>query len=148
MLSVVFYIYHYKIALYITCSQVGVKYRLSMKNNTNADNELSTAEKKIEYFENHCQVQAALKVITGKWKTSIIKTIASQCPKRFGILKKELDNIAQGTLTTVLRELENDGLLHREVYAEVPPRVEYMLTDKGKRLLPILEDLEQWHLSE
>lgn len=119
-----------------------------MKNNTNAENELSTAEKKIEYFEKNCQVQSALKVITGKWKTSIIKTIASQCPKRFGILKKELDNIAQGTLTTVLRELEHDGLLHREVYAEVPPRVEYMLTDKGKRLLPILEDLEQWYQSK
>ncbi|MDR0228352.1 MAG: helix-turn-helix transcriptional regulator [Flavobacteriaceae bacterium] len=119
-----------------------------MKNNTNIDNELNTIEKKINDFENNCAVQFALKTISGKWKTSIIQTIASNCPKRFGILKKDLDNIAQGTLTTVLRELENDGILMREVFAEIPPRVEYSLTDKGIRLLPILEELKKWHIMD
>ncbi|MDM1397394.1 winged helix-turn-helix transcriptional regulator [Myroides odoratimimus] len=119
-----------------------------MKNNTNTENEPNTLENNLNYFENNCVVQQALKTISGKWKTSILKTIAAQCPKRFGILKKELDNVAQGTLTTVLRELEQDGLLHREVYAEVPPRVEYMLTEKGKRVLPILDQLEKWHTTE
>ncbi|WP_413512352.1 winged helix-turn-helix transcriptional regulator [Myroides odoratus] len=119
-----------------------------MKNNTNTENEPTTVEKKLEYFENNDFTQQALKTITGKWKISIIKTIAVNCPKRFGILKKNLDTIAQGTLTTVLRDLENDGLLLREVYAEIPPRVEYKLTEKGIRLLPILEELETWYTTK
>lgn len=119
-----------------------------MKNNTNTENESTTVKKKLEYFENNDFTQQALKTITGKWKISIIKTIAVNCPKRFGILKKDLDTIAQGTLTTVLRELENDGLLVREVFAEVPPRVEYKLTEKGKQLLPILDTLENWYTGQ
>lgn len=119
-----------------------------MKNNTNSENECTTVEKKLTEFENTCVVQHALKAISGKWKVSIIQIIALNCPKRFGILKRDLDHIAQGTLTTVLRELESDGLLEREVFAEVPPRVEYQLTPKGKRILPILVELEQWYTSE
>ncbi|MDM1045223.1 helix-turn-helix transcriptional regulator [Myroides sp. 1354] len=119
-----------------------------MKNSTNGGNECTTVENKLIYFEDTCVAQHALKTITGKWKISIIKIIASNCPKRFGMLKKDLDHIAQGTLTTVLRELEHDGLVEREVFAEVPPRVEYKLTDKGIKLLPILVDLEEWYKNE
>jgi len=119
-----------------------------MKNSTNVDNECTTVEKKLIDFEQTCIAQHALKTITGKWKISIIKIIGAQCPKRFGILKRDLDHIAQGTLTTVLRELEQDGILAREVFAEVPPRVEYKLTTKGIKLLPILDELEQWYQSE
>ncbi|MCS4239556.1 DNA-binding HxlR family transcriptional regulator [Myroides gitamensis] len=119
-----------------------------MKNNTNSDNEYTTVEKKLTDFENTCVAQQALKTITGKWKISIIKIVAAQCPKRFGILKRDLDHIAQGTLTTVLRELEQDGILAREAFAEIPPRVEYKLTAKGIKLLPILVELEQWYQSE
>lgn len=116
-----------------------------MENNTNTENELITCENKLDYFEHHCITIKALKIITGKWKVSILKTIAGECPKRFGILKKDLDNIAQGTLTTVLRELEQDGLVQRKVFAEVPPRVEYALTEKGMKLLPILNELAKWY---
>jgi DNA-binding HxlR family transcriptional regulator len=144
----IFYNYLYKSEESLASNQVGKKSRLSMKNNTNSDNEYTTVEKKLTDFENTCVAQQALKTITGKWKISIIKIVAAQCPKRFGILKRDLDHIAQGTLTTVLRELEQDGILAREAFAEIPPRVEYKLTAKGIKLLPILIELEQWYQTE
>ncbi|ULT29107.1 helix-turn-helix transcriptional regulator [Sphingobacterium sp. E70] len=73
--------------------------------------------------------------------------MARECPKRFGELRREMDDMAQTTLTVQLRELERDGILCRQIYAESPPRVEYKLSDLGKTLLPIIERLDEWWLS-
>lgn len=90
-----------------------------------------------------CSVEAAIEVIEGKWKGVILFHLMGGL-KRFGELKRLLPAISQKVLTKQLRELEDDGVIKREVYAEVPPRVEYSLTTFGKTLVPILESLEQW----
>ncbi|GAA3780642.1 helix-turn-helix domain-containing protein [Flavobacterium ginsengiterrae] len=84
------------------------------------------------------------KIIGGKWKIPLIKAIGSVCPRRFGELRKEMENLAQATLTTQLRELERDGIIVREVFAETPPRVEYQLTELGLSLHPVVDTLENW----
>lgn len=86
----------------------------------------------------------ALHAIGGKWKLLLLDSIRRECPKRFGELRKEMKNITQSTLTAQLRELERDGILTRAVFPEVPPRVEYKLTDLGKQLIPIMDALCQW----
>lgn len=84
------------------------------------------------------------KIIGGKYKIPLIKAIGSVCPRRFGELRREMENLAQGTLTTQLKELERDGILFRKVYPEVPPRVEYELTELGQTLHPVVDTLEDW----
>ena len=79
-----------------------------------------------------------------EWKVLLIKAIAKQCPKRFGELRREMEDLAQTTLTVQLRELERDGILCRQIYAESPPRVEYKLSELGKTLLPVIERLDEW----
>lgn len=86
----------------------------------------------------------ALQAIGGKWKLLLLDTIRKECPKRFGELRKEMKHITQSTLTAQLRELERDGILTREVFPEVPPRVEYKLTELGKQLIPIMDALCLW----
>ena len=89
-----------------------------------------------------CSIEAALEAIGGKWKGIILYHLNSK--KRFNELQKLMPSITQRMLTKQLRELEGDGIVHRKVYAEVPPKVEYSLTDFGKTLQPILKELEQW----
>ncbi|MFD2554819.1 winged helix-turn-helix transcriptional regulator [Sphingobacterium tabacisoli] len=101
-------------------------------------------EKKINKYESCCDVNGIFKIIGGKWKALIIKAISEDCPKRFGELRRDLDTIAQTTLTVQLRELERDGIISRKIYAETPPRVEYKLSELGQTLLPILELLDDW----
>ncbi|WP_281243067.1 winged helix-turn-helix transcriptional regulator [Gracilibacillus ureilyticus] len=86
----------------------------------------------------------ALSVIEGKWKLIILCHLERKGTKRYGELKKLIPNITQKMLTNQLRELEYDGMVHREVYPEVPPKVEYSLTEQGQQLLPILHKLEDW----
>ena len=83
-------------------------------------------------------------VLSGKWKILILWYVAFYRVQRFGALLRRLDGITQSTLTRQLRELEADGFLHREVYPEVPPRVEYTLTDLGRSLKPILDAMQSW----
>ena len=78
-------------------------------------------------------------VLSGKWKILILWYVAFYRVQRFGALLRRLDGITQSTLTRQLRELEADGFLHREVYPEVPPRVEYTLTAMGESFLPVLK---------
>ncbi|MDC3418211.1 winged helix-turn-helix transcriptional regulator [Aquibacillus salsiterrae] len=85
-----------------------------------------------------------LSVIEGKWKLIILCHLGLKGMKRFGELKKLIPTVTQKMLTNKLRELENDGLVHREVYPVVPPKVEYSLTEQGEHLLPILHMLEVW----
>ena len=90
-----------------------------------------------------CPVETALTLIGDKWKVLILRDLMPGT-KRFGELKKSVGNVSQKVLTAQLRAMEENGLVHREVYAEVPPRVEYSLTELGKSLKPILDSMWTW----
>ena len=92
-----------------------------------------------------CPVEVTLMLISDRWKGLILRDLLSGT-KRFGELKKSIGSISQKVLTSNLRSMEEDGLLTRKVYAEVPPRVEYTLTELGKSLRPILCAMQQWGL--
>ncbi|MFA6224721.1 MAG: helix-turn-helix domain-containing protein [Methanoregula sp.] len=91
----------------------------------------------------HCPVEAALEVIGGKWKPLILWALGNNV-MRFGELQKGLPGVNAKMLTKQLRELEEDGVITRTIYPEVPPRVEYAITDFGKTLIPILQALCNW----
>lgn len=90
-----------------------------------------------------CGVEITLNLIGGKWKGLILWHLC-QKTLRFSQLKRRIPGVTQKMLTQQLRELEQDGLIHREVYPEVPPRVEYSLVDKGRSLEPLLKLMCQW----
>lgn len=90
-----------------------------------------------------CPVEATLALISNRWKTLIIRDLLDGT-KRFSELMRSVGGISQKVLTSNLREMEADGLVHREVYAEVPPRVEYSLTPLGESLCPVLDALAAW----
>ncbi len=90
-----------------------------------------------------CPVETTLMLISDRWKVLIIRDLLGGT-KRFGELKKSVGSISQKVLTANLRSMEEDGLLTRKVYAEVPPRVEYTLTDTGYSLKPILDSMVEW----
>ena len=91
----------------------------------------------------NCPVESTLQVIGGKWKGVILYHLLDG-KKRFSELKRFMPTITQRMLTKQLRELESDGLVHRKVYAEVPPKVEYSLTELGKTMEPILVEIYNW----
>ncbi|BAZ04508.1 winged helix-turn-helix transcriptional regulator [Calothrix sp. NIES-3974] len=90
-----------------------------------------------------CEVETTLKVIGGRWKVLIIRELLSEV-KRFGQLQRALSGITQKMLTQQLRELEEDGIIFRQVYPQIPPKVEYSLTPKGETLKPILHAMHEW----
>ena len=90
-----------------------------------------------------CPVEATLDLIDGKWKAVILYHLVNDTV-RFNELRRRLSRITQRMLTRQLRELEADGLIHREIYAEVPPRVEYSLTTLGRSLEPVVRALWTW----
>ena len=92
-----------------------------------------------------CPVEVTLMLISDRWKVLILRDLLSGT-KRFGELKKSIGSISQKVLTSNLRSMEENGLLTRKVYAEVPPRVEYTLTELGESLRPILFAMQQWGL--
>jgi DNA-binding HxlR family transcriptional regulator len=93
--------------------------------------------------EYRCGVEVTLNLIGGKWKGLILWHLC-QKTLRFSQLRRRIDGVTQKMLTQQLRELERDGLVHREVYAEVPPRVEYSMTEKGQTLKPLLGEMCRW----
>jgi DNA-binding HxlR family transcriptional regulator len=93
--------------------------------------------------DGRCTVERAAKVISGKWTTLILRDLLAGT-KRFGELRHSLTGISPKTLTDRLRELEEHGVVVRTIYPEVPPRVEYTLTDKGRALGAIIQAMAQW----
>lgn len=92
-----------------------------------------------------CESMSRLQsIISGKWKILIIWYISIYKIQRFNELQRRLEDITQSTLTKQLRELENDGIVNRKVYAEVPPKVEYSLTEMGESFVPILLSMKEW----
>jgi DNA-binding HxlR family transcriptional regulator len=106
---------------------------------------LYSMRKKIEQrnSKTDCGVEATLEILGGKWKGVILYHLRDEL-KRFNQLSRLLPNITQRMLTRQLRELERDGLVNREVYAQVPPKVEYSLTRNGRGLIPIIMQLKDW----
>ncbi|MDR0885000.1 MAG: helix-turn-helix transcriptional regulator [Clostridiales Family XIII bacterium] len=90
-----------------------------------------------------CPVETTLTLITDRWKVLIMRDLL-EGTRRFGQLKKSVGQISQKVLTSNLRAMEESGLLTRKVYAEVPPRVEYTLTELGYSLKPILDSMAEW----
>ena len=102
------------------------------------------ADKKICNGPYGCTVEATLSVIGGRWKPVVIFLLLQNDVLRFGELRKTIDGVTQRMLTNQLRELEADKVVKREVYAEVPPKVEYSLTDYGRSLEPIMIAMRDW----
>jgi|KBSMisStaDraftv2_1062788.scaffolds.fasta_scaffold1520821_2 DNA-binding HxlR family transcriptional regulator len=97
------------------------------------------------FCNSHCPFTRAIGTIGNKWKPIIIDVIGTRTT-RFGQLAAIIPIISRKVLTEQLKELEGDGLVERAAYSELPPRVEYKLTEKGLAFLPILEDIKQWNI--
>lgn len=104
----------------------------------------SYKEKEIEGKNYRCFFELTLLVVGGKWKPIILYKIARDKTLRFGELRRQIGGVTERMLSRQLRELENDGLIHREVYKQVPPKVEYSLTLLGRTLIPILLSMREW----
>lgn len=94
-------------------------------------------------YQYGCAVEATADIIGGKWKAVILYYLF-EGPKRFNELRRRLPEVTQRMLTLQLRELEQDGIVHREIYKEVPPKVEYSLTEFGASLGPIIVQMLDW----
>ncbi|MEO1050151.1 MAG: helix-turn-helix domain-containing protein [Bacteroidota bacterium] len=100
-------------------------------------------------YENHnaitaeCPILSTLHFVSGRWKLVILWRIKDEVG-RFGTLQKSMPGISKKMLSQQLRELERDGFIHREIFAEMPPRVEYSLTELGRSFIPVLEHIEKW----
>ncbi|NJL83036.1 MAG: helix-turn-helix transcriptional regulator [Chloroflexaceae bacterium] len=101
------------------------------------------AEERLPAEKAHCPVETTLAVIGGRWKVLILRELLGGV-QRFGQLHRALNGVTQKMLTQQLRELEADGIIHREVYHQVPPKVEYSLTPLGESLRPILAVMHHW----
>jgi DNA-binding HxlR family transcriptional regulator len=96
-----------------------------------------------DFAPGNCPVVYCMNIIGGKWKPSIIHLIRTG-GNRYSILLKNITEISKQTLTNQLRELETDGIIERTIYPEIPPRVEYTITEYGKTLLPIIDSMYKW----
>ncbi len=97
-----------------------------------------------EPVSDNCPMRKTLELLSGKWRTHIIYELCKNKTMRFGELKKAYPRITSTMLTNTLRDLEELGIVHREQFNEIPPHVEYSLTEKGKALLPVFFELAKW----
>ena len=95
------------------------------------------------YYNSLCPVETTLQLISSRWKVLILRDLL-EGTRRFGELRKSIGPVTQKVLTANLRSMEKDGLLTRKVDAEVPPRVEYTLTELGRSLRPVLASMAEW----
>lgn len=105
--------------------------------------EIKAVRKTKDFTPGNCPVVYCMNIIGGKWKPSIIHMIRTD-RNRYSILLKNMTDISKQTLTNQLRELETDGVIERIIYPEIPPRVEYNITEFGKTLLPIIDCMYNW----
>lgn len=91
-----------------------------------------------------CPLEYGLDIFGGKWKSRIICVLSAQSIMRYNEIRKELSNITDAVLASILKELTADELITRTQYNEIPPKVEYSLTEKGKSILPILQSICRW----
>jgi DNA-binding HxlR family transcriptional regulator len=110
------------------------------------DTKASRMTKKTQQQAASCPVETTLEVIGGRWKVLIIHFLLEET-KRFGELTRSLGGISARTLSKQLRELEDDGVVHRKDFGEIPPKVEYSLTTLGKSLENVLQSMEAWGIS-
>ncbi|WP_027174548.1 winged helix-turn-helix transcriptional regulator [Desulfovibrio aminophilus] len=115
-----------------------------MKKDNAEQESKSCAVKRLCGKEYCCSVELTLQVIGGKWKPVILYHLGRRGTLRFGQVRKSMPSITQKMLTQQLRELEADGMVHREVHAQVPPKVEYSLTELGLSVMPVLKELCRW----
>ena len=108
---------------------------------------MASARKNKDFNPYNCPVTHTMNKIGGKWKVLIIYAISLKC-NRFSKLQRALPLITKQMLVSQLRELEEDGILERTVYAEVPPRVEYKLSAQGLSLMPIISVMQEWGLKD
>lgn len=92
----------------------------------------------------HCPLEHTMHLISGKWKLIILWHLSEHEMLRYGEMKRALGAITDKMLSQQLKELEKDGFVHREAYPEIPPRVEYSLTEHGRSLIPVLQTLSRW----
>jgi DNA-binding HxlR family transcriptional regulator len=97
----------------------------------------------LEGKEYHCAMDITMHFIGGKWKTVVLWYLRKE-KKRFSELRRLIPNITEKMLSLQLKDLERDGIVGRKIYPEVPPKVEYFLTDFGKSLIPMLEEIARW----
>ena len=122
------------------------KRRVIMNKNMTYEEYVEKVQKGIFTDEGNCPVISLLLMLQGKWKFQIIYELCIKNPMRFGELKKAIEGITNTMLTNSLRELEADGLVSRIQFNEIPPHVEYSLTEKGTALLPIFYEMTMWGL--
>ncbi|NOU48227.1 MAG: helix-turn-helix transcriptional regulator [Bacteroidales bacterium] len=91
-----------------------------------------------------CPIEFAVDLMGGKWKLPILHALIKKSPKRFKVLEREIAGITPTMLTTQLRKLEADQLVHREIFATVPPTVEYSLTEHGETMKAMIAEIEKW----
>ncbi|WP_300729594.1 helix-turn-helix domain-containing protein [uncultured Bacteroides sp.] len=108
------------------------------------NNEIDIEKLKEDIFIQRCPIRNILSRISDKWSLLVIFILEHKPVMRFGELQRTIPDISQKMLTVTLRTLEQDGLIARKVYAQIPPKVEYSLTDRGKTLLPHLNGLIAW----
>ena len=99
--------------------------------------------RRVHCLPNSCPIEQTLSIIGGVWKVIIIRELLDGT-RRYGELRRAMPGVTHKMLTQQLRELEQDGVVHREVYREVPPKVEYSLTPLGQRLSPLLDAMREW----
>lgn len=102
-------------------------------------NRIMTAE-----VSDNCPMRRTLEILSGKWRTHVIYELCKRPTCRFGELKRAVPGITNTMLTKTLRDLEDLGIVAREQFNEIPPHVEYSLTEKGKALLPVFTELARW----
>ncbi len=108
---------------------------------------MSTIRKNKDFNPNGCPVTHCLNKIGGKWKPVVIHLIRKDC-NRFSMLQRAIPEISKQMLVNQLRELEEDEIITRTIFAEVPPRVEYAMSDYGQTLIPVIDIMQDWGMKD